>query len=616
MADIIHLLPDSVANQIAAGEVVQRPASAVKELLENSIDSGATAISLIIREAGKALIQVTDNGCGMSERDARMCFERHATSKITSSDDLLRIRTLGFRGEALASIASISQVELRTKRHEDEVGTSIIIEGTEFKGQSPVNCQNGTTVIVKNLFFNVPARRNFLKSNTLELKHILEEFFRVALVNPDTAFSFFNQDKLLYKIAPGNIRQRINNLLGNSYTQKLIPVEQSTDLVRISGYIGKPEFARKQRSEQYFFTNGRYMRSAYLNNAVERAFQELIPDDSNPIYFIYLELDPQTIDINIHPTKTEINFQDSKSIYAILHSAVRQAIGKHNLAPSLDFETETGLDIPPMPKGYEPKQPTITINPGYNPFQKKQNPQPALRFPGTSPETIKKWQEVFVTAAGFSQNSSSNSDSEQLAADLPLTDEPVHHEKATGFQVQKSFILTYTKKGILIVDQQNAHERILYERFSLSGQEVEPLSQPLLFPQTVNLSPDNAELFRQWRETFKTLGFDINDFGGNSFVINAFPFEVNTPDAVALFERTLELLRESGIDAKLSQKQILAKALAKRMCIKRGRTLSQPEIDTLIGHLFACSVPDISPDGKPTMMVIPFEEIYKKLKIY
>ena len=375
MPDLIRLLPDAVANQIAAGEVVQRPASAVKELLENAVDAGATSIKLLIKDAGKALIQVIDNGSGMSERDARMCFERHATSKIETANDLLTIHTLGFRGEALASIASIAQVEIRTKRNEDELGTCVQIDGSDVKNQYPVTAPDGTSIAVKNLFFNVPARRNFLKSNTLELKYIIEEFFRVALVTPQIAFYFYNNDKILHQVTASTLKQRIVELFGNHYNPRLIPVEQESSIVNIKGFIGKPEFAKKKRGEQYFFTNGRFIKSPYLNHAIENAFRELIPNDAYPTYFIYLTIDPKTIDVNIHPTKTEINFQDVKNIFAILQSSIRQSIGKFNITPSLDFEQEQGMVIPPLPPGAQVKQPTINVNPDYNPFEKKVQPQ-------------------------------------------------------------------------------------------------------------------------------------------------------------------------------------------------------------------------------------------------
>jgi DNA mismatch repair protein MutL len=615
MTDIIRLLPDSVANQIAAGEVVQRPASAVKELLENTIDAGATDVKLIIRESGKMLIQVTDNGCGMSERDARMCFERHATSKIQKADDLLAIRTLGFRGEALASIASIAQVELKTKRHEDEVGTSILVEGTEFKGQSPVSCQNGTTIIVKNLFFNVPARRNFLKSNTLELKYIIEEFFRVALVHPDIAFTFYNQDKVLFQLPLSNLKQRIINLYGSSYTQRLIPVEQQTALVNISGFIGKPEFAKKTRGEQYFFTNGRFMKSPYLHHAVDGAFKELIPDDSVPSYYIYMEVDPQTIDVNIHPTKTEINFQDIKSIYAILHAAVKQSIGKFNLSPSLDFDVEQSMTFPPIPENHPIRQPVIKIDPHYNPFEKKIQPQTCFSFPQKNPPSIQGWRELYATQPIASKEEIPSSRQDifgDSTSDKP--DETIIGKKL-GFQVQNSFIVTHTLSGVVIIDQQNAHERILYERFLAENKNDGKPGQHQLIPQTITLSPDDAQFFQEWKSHFLKLGFEINDFGKGSFVIQAIPMNLETTDVRMFIESVLESLKSPGPDQKMDQGQLLAKTMARKLSVKRGKKLHQEEMDTLIEKLFSCQAPGVSPDGKATMMVISYDELHKKFKI-
>ncbi len=616
MSDIIRLLPDSVANQIAAGEVVQRPASAVKELLENTIDAGATEIKLIIKDSGKLLIQVTDNGCGMSERDARMCFERHATSKIHKADDLLAIRTMGFRGEALASIASIAQVELKTKRHEDEVGTSILIEGTEFKGQFPVNCQNGTTVSVKNLFFNVPARRNFLKSNTLELKYIIEAFFRVALVNPDIIFTFYNQDKTLFHLPSGNLKQRIINLYGSYYSNRLIPVEQQSAMVNISGFIGKPEFAKKSRGEQFFFTNGRFMKSPYLHHAVEGAFRELIPDDSVPSYFIYMEVDPQTIDVNIHPTKTEINFQDIKSIYAILHAAVKQAIGKFSLSPTLDFETEQSMNFPPIPENQPVRQPVIAINPDYNPFEKKTQPQTSFSFPQKPSAPIQGWRDLYTTQqpplAEIIEfpvvNKSSSADSWEAINELTTN-------RKQGVQIQNSFIVTHSQSGIIIIDQENAHERVLYERFlDETSSETTP-GQRQLIPQTITLSPDDAQFLKEWDGYFRTLGFEIDDFGNGSFVIHAIPMNLETPDIGKFIESLLESLKSPGQSHKMDQNQLLSKAMAKKLSIKRGKKLHQEIIDSLIENLFACKVPGFSPDGKPTMWVISYDELNTKFKI-
>ncbi|MFZ4523578.1 MAG: DNA mismatch repair endonuclease MutL [Bacteroidales bacterium] len=616
MTDIIRLLPDSVANQIAAGEVVQRPASAVKELLENTIDAGATDIKLIIRESGKMLIQVTDNGCGMSERDARMCFERHATSKIQKADDLLAIRTLGFRGEALASIASIAQVELKTKRHEDEVGTSLLIEGTEFKSQSPVSCQNGTTISVKNLFFNVPARRNFLKSNTLELKYIIEEFFRVALVNPDLAFTFFNQDKTLFQLPSSNLKQRIVNLYGSSYAQRLIPVEQQTALVNISGYIGKPEFAKKTRGEQYFFANGRFIKSSYLHHAVDSAFKELIPDDSIPSYFIFMEVDPQTIDVNIHPTKTEINFLDIKSIYAILHAAVKQSIGKFSLSPSLDFETEQSMNFPPIPENHPIRQPEIKVNPDYNPFEKKIQPQTSFTFPQKPQPSIQGWRELYEIQPGREEKMDFPV-SDNLKIGDPTTSQPneIRVTRNRGTQVEDSFIITHTKSGIVIIDQQHAHERILYEKFMEENQADGSHGQHQLIPQTITLSPDDAAFFKEWQSHFRKLGFDISEFGNGSFVVHAIPVNLESKDIRMFIESVLESLKSPGLGNKSDQAQQLAKALAKKSSIRRGRKLHQEEMDSLIETLFACNVPGVSPDGKPTMVVLSYDELHTKFKI-
>jgi len=617
MSDIIRLLPDSVANQIAAGEVVQRPASAVKELLENTIDAGATEVKLIIKDAGKLLIQVVDNGCGMSERDARMCFERHATSKIQKADDLLAIRTMGFRGEALASIASIAQVELKTKRHDDEIGTSIIIEGTEIKSQTPVNCSNGTSISVKNLFFNVPARRNFLKSNTLELKYIIDAFFRVALVNPDMVFVFFNQDKILYQLPSGNLKQRIINLYGAYYSNRLIPVEQQSALVNISGFIGKPEYAKKTRGEQFFFTNGRFMKNPYLHHAIEGAFKELIPDDSVPSYFIYMEVDPQTIDVNIHPTKTEINFQDIKSIYAILHAAVKQAIGKFNLSPALDFETENSMNIPVFPADYPVKQPEIKINPAFNPFEKHIQPQTSFSFPYKESPSIAGWKELYQTQVQLDTKLVDK----QLESDeqnkIPFSDVELTQENALihGFQVQNSFLVTYSQSGILIIDQQTAHERILYEQF-LSDRNESPLTgQHQLIPQSITLGPEDAQLLRAWKPHFLNLGFEIDDFGKDSFVVHTMPVNCPSGELTPFIESLLESLKTTGQSVQDEQRQYLAKSLSKKLSVKRGKKLHQQEINSLIENLLACNVPSISPDGKPTMWLISLAELNTKFKI-
>ena len=618
MPDIIRMLPESVANQIAAGEVVQRPASAVKELLENTIDAGATEVRLIIKDAGKTLIQVTDNGCGMSERDARMCFERHATSKIQTAHDLFSIRTLGFRGEALASIASVAQVELKTKKTGDEIGTQLIIEGSEVKSHSPVNTSTGTSIQVKNLFFNVPARRNFLKSNTSELKYILEEFYRVALVHPDVSFTMFNQDKVMFQLHSANLRQRIVSLFGMNYNQRLIPVEQQTTMVNISGFIGKPEFAKKTRGEQYFFANGRFIRNPYLHHAVEAAFQELIPRDSYASYFLYLELDPGNIDVNIHPTKTEINFTDSKSIYAILQAAVRQALGKFNLTTVIDFEQEQSMDIPPMKPGQEIHQPQIRVNPEYNPFEKKTEFQPSLRFEnpgklaGSSFErekfTHSSSQEANIPAAPLADLIDKLS--EGSAPDLGLEFGSTSHEL---FQVANSFIVTETPKGLLIIDQQAAHERILYEELLDSGSTENALRSKII-PETMSFSPDDAILLKDLLDDFKTLGFEISEFGNNDFVLQSVPHDLGHTDFHGAVEQALETIKTELPGKNAAKSQMIAKALARSTAVSRGKILKKEEMEDLHSKLFRCRIPEHSPYGKPVFFVLSFEELNKKFK--
>ncbi len=614
MSDLIKLLPDSVANQIAAGEVVQRPASAVKELLENAVDSGATSIRLIIKDAGKTLIQVMDNGCGMSERDARMCFERHATSKIQTADDLLSIHTLGFRGEALASIASIAQVELRSKKTEEEVGTCVEIEGTEFKGQTPVACQDGTSISVKNLFFNVPARRNFLKSNTLELKYIIEEFFRVTMVNPGIAFTFHNNDKVLYQLPPSNLKQRLVALLGAAYNQRLVPVDQESGIVSISGFIGKPEFAKKTRGEQYFFTNGRFIKNPYLHHAIENAYRELIPNDAFPTYFIYLEVDPKTIDINIHPTKTEVNFQDIKSIYAILHSAIRQSIGKFNLTPTLDFENEPSLDIQPLPKDAVIRQPTITVDPTYNPFEKKTRPQTEIPLSGSHTGGDTSWKNLYdpLKNIHFQDQATTGHDVQNqqlIGLKGGHSDEPARNV----FQVKNRFLVTSMLSGMVIIDQQNATERIAYERLVADLEQPQAAAQFQLLTHKIQLSHQDAELLTEYLDIFNRYGYEITPFGNNEFVVHAIPSGTSNKDIDGLIEATLEALK-SPSEQKSSPQIRLARSLAKSMAARQNRKLQQEEMNNLVEQLFACKVPDITPDGKPTIVKLGYDELLKKFK--
>jgi DNA mismatch repair protein MutL len=613
--DLIHLLPDSVANQIAAGEVVQRPASAVKELLENAVDAGATHIKLVIRDAGKTLIQVIDDGCGLSERDARMCFERHATSKIQSADDLMAIHTLGFRGEALASIASIAQVELKTKRINDEVGTNIIIEGSEFKSQSPVSTPDGTSISVKNLFFNVPARRNFLNSNSLELKYIVEEFLRVSFVNPEIAFTFYNQDRILHQVPASNLKQRLIALLGNAYNQRLIPVNQESGIVNIHGFIGKPEFAKKTRGEQYFFANGRFIKNPYLHHAIENAFQQLIPKDSFPAYFIYLTVDPKTIDVNIHPTKTEINFQDIKSIYAILHSSIRQSIGKFNITPSLDFETEPSLDIPPLPKDAEVKQPTITIDPDYNPFEKKVKKQFEIPLSSRGKGNEEQWKPLYdpLKDVHFKQEMTHE---EQTGQHVIANWDKENPEKKYihPFQVQNRYIISTTLSGIIILDPQKARERIIYEQLISSFENDQASMQHQLHPQTILLSPEDFEMTIEMIDVFGKAGFGIREFGKNTILVEAIPADCVEENITDLFESILEGLKSGTDDGKTKVQIRVARTMAKSMAIFRKTKLQTEEMEAILEQLLACKVPDLTPDGNPTMIFTSFDELNKKFK--
>jgi DNA mismatch repair protein MutL len=614
MPDIIRLLPDSVANQIAAGEVIQRPASAVKELLENAVDAGGTSIKLIIKEAGKSLIQVIDDGCGMSETDARICFERHATSKIQTANDLLAIRTLGFRGEALASVASIAQIEIKTRRTEDEIGTSVRIDGSEFIAQNPDPCPSGTNISVKNLFFNVPARRNFLKSNALELKYIIEEFFRVALVNASTGFTFYNNEKILFQVSPSNLKQRLVALFGNPYNQRLVPVNLESAIVNITGFIGKPEFAKKTRGEQYFFTNGRFIKSPYLHHAVENAFQEMIPKDAFPTYFLYLDIDPKSIDINIHPTKTEINFQDSKSIYTILMSAVRQAIGKFSMSPSLDFEREPSMDPPPFGSDQAIRQPTITINPDYNPFEKTVKPQGELPLTPRERSNQENWQKLYDPLKSFSPFEPSKEAASQQHFMADVDREAARITIAGIFQVQNRFIVTYTANGVVIVDQQNAHERVLYERFAKTDAMREIVSQKLLIPQTISLSHADSELYMEYQKEIEELGFEITVFGKNSYLVISVPSECTDAHLPDLFEQMLETLKNNPNDLKTRSRSYLAASMAKTLSVKRGVKLQKEEIISIVESLFSCKVPEITMDGKPTMVKVSYEELQKTFK--
>ena len=601
--DIIKLLPDSVANQIAAGEVIQRPASVVKELMENALDAGATQIDLYIKDAGRTSITVIDNGCGMSETDARLCFERHATSKIKKAEDLFLIKTMGFRGEALASIAAVAQVELMTRRADDELGTKIIIEGSVVKEQLPKPMSVGTNFTVKNLFFNIPARRNFLKSNEVEMRHITDEFFRVAMMNPEVGFSLTSNEKEIYHLPKGNLKQRIVGLCGKDYDKKLLPVQQETETATINGFIVKPEFLRKTRGEQYFFVNKRFIKHAYLHHAIENAYQELIPKDCFPGYFIDIEIDPKEIDINIHPTKTEVNFQDVKLVYAILHSAVRKAIGQNNLAPMLDFDVtpDLGFDFGEASRMDRPVvEPKIDFNPSFNPFKS----QPQTRHSSGNWKIL--YEDNNDTVAS-NINKISDFDDVNMAT--------VVDNRNLYIQLQQSYIVTTMKSGLLIVDQHLAHMRILYEKYlrEMENSMEMSASQQELFPQHITLGTNDASLLKEIMPDLEKIGFRIQQMNATTFIINGTPADSKNNDAVTLLEKILDMYKTNIVDLKLDKKLNLARTLASQLAIKSGQSLNPIEMQDLIDRLFACAVAEVSPDGKKIYTILNVNELKTRL---
>lgn len=602
MPDIIQLLPDAVANQIAAGEVIQRPASAVKELLENAIDAGADDIQLVVKDAGRTLIQVIDNGCGMSSTDARMSFERHATSKIREANDLFAIRTLGFRGEALASIAAIAQVEMKTKRHEDELGISLQIEGSKLVNQSPCTTANGTSISVKNLFFNVPARRNFLKSNTAELRHITEEFLRVAMVHENISFSMQANNKIIYQLKSSGLKERIVAIFGKTYRERLVPVEQESSIANIKGFIGKPEFARKTRGEQYFFVNGRFIKHPYLHHSVDQAFRELLPSDTYPSYFIYIEAEPDRIDINIHPTKTEVNFQDQQHVYAILKSAVRQALGKFNIGPAIDFDVEQSLDFKPPLKGQVIKNP-FNKEPGkYNPFESKSSSgyskPPDSRLDRSNREN---WEKLFEGPEPAQENLKDTGNSGEIIS---------HNDTRGGvFLFAGQYIVSSTSSGIVLIHRKRAHERILYDRFMEQLQSGNTSSQQELFPQQLNFPHSDAEIIRELKPDLEMLGFNINEIGKNTFVVSGIPTGAMNKNIRELLDKILENYKKNLLELDQDIRSGLARSMAVNLATKSGGTMSREEMEAMISQLFSTRVPDTSPTGKKIIRTLGTDEI-------
>ena len=641
MTDIIQLLPDSIANQIAAGEVIQRPASAVKELLENAIDAGASSIKLILKDAGKTLIQVIDDGCGMSETDARMCFERHATSKIRSSEDLFNIRTMGFRGEALASIAAIAQVELRSRRRTDELGTKIIIEGFELKGQEPCQCPGGTNFQIKNLFFNVPARRNFLKSNTVELRHVMDEFERVAMANPSVFFSFHHNNQEIFHLPAGNHRQRIVSIFGKETNKKLVPVQEDTDLVSIMGFVGKPEFAKKTRGEQFFFVNNRFIKSQYLNHALHSAFEDIMQKDSFPSYYIFIDIDPSRIDINVHPTKQEIKFEDERIVYNYLKVAVRHALGASAVTPMLDFEQERGISQSyTIPKNvarqnYDPQTGNFTGGTKQSNFEQTKNDLNFKKPSSLERSNLQNWEKLYeVFDVKVTESFENTLDNQALTEDdndsmtfesnfedsgtpftLDDTEGSFSKQQKDPYQIHNSYIVSQIKSGFLLIDQQAASERILFEKYLTLLNEKQVSTQTQLFPKTLHFSAHDAAILKEILPEINQLGFDVQEFGNETFIVHGLPSDwTQGKDEQKVIESLLEQYK-SEIDFQLDISERIARSLARSAAIKRGTPLSIRETQELIDQLFACSMPFKSPTGRNCFISFDLEDLQKQFLV-
>lgn len=603
MPDVIKLLPDSVANQIAAGEVIQRPASVVKELVENSVDAGAKNIRVIIKDSGKTLIQVSDNGSGMSETDARLSFERHATSKITSAQDLFAITTKGFRGEALASIAAVAMVELRTRRDENETGILVIVNGSKVEAQEPCSCPVGSSFSVKNLFFNIPARRKFLKSDNTEIRHIVNEFQKIALAHPEIKFSLHHNDSEIYNLLPGNLRQRIIGVFGKQINQDLITLETETNLIKIKGFVGKPENARRTYGEQFFFVNNRFMKHPYFHKAVVEAYQNILPVEAIPSYFIFMEADPASIDINIHPTKTEIKFEDERSIWQILMASVREALGRFNIVPSLDFENEALVDIPVLmgTPGPLPDQPGIEIDPRFNPFDREERPLERSGYiERFERENTANWEKLY-TALEKENESSDHFDK-------------IKESTRKFFQIKSKYFVCPVKSGLMLIDQKRAHERVLYERFLDCLSNNRSVSQVELFPVTAELNPSDYFILKELEEDLAILGFRFEHTGVNIITITGRPSDSSSSDPLEMLEILLEDFKNSEAGPSAGAKERIAAGMASASAIQYGKILTQGEMEDLFDTLFACQSPNYSPKGKAVISIITLDEIDRRFK--
>ncbi|MBC5863533.1 DNA mismatch repair endonuclease MutL [Flavobacterium turcicum] len=613
MSSIIQLLPDHVANQIAAGEVVQRPASVVKELLENAVDAKATDIKLIIKDAGKALVQVIDNGQGMSVTDARLCFERHATSKIRLAEDLFSLHTKGFRGEALASIAAIAHVELKTKQDQEELGHHIIIEGSKFVSQEMAVLPKGTSFAIKNLFFNIPARRNFLKSDVVEFRHVVDEFQRVALAHPSIYFTFYHNGSEMFNLPPASFRQRIVGIFSGKTNEKLVPVQEETDIVTIQGFVSKPEFAKKSRGEQFFFVNDRYIKSGYLHHAVMSAYDGILKDGAQPSYFLYLQVPPNTIDINIHPTKTEIKFDDEHALYAILRAAIKHSLGQFNVAPVLDFDRDANLDTPYHYKDLTGETPTIQVDGNFNPFAEQKPKASFSSYKKTEPTA--SWESLYV---GLKQDTfevgQMNFENEEVTSSL-FGDDEVEQAVHKTYQIHKKYIVSSIKSGMVIVDQQRAHQRVLYEQFLVNMTVNQAASQQLLFPLNLFYSTTEMELIKELQQALVHTGFVFDDNANDHIVISGIPVNVTESEVSIVLEQLLSDLQDGIPDSSFSQNDTIAKSMAKSLAVKTGTHLSEKEQENLVNGLFACKEPNVSPFQKPTFITMRVEDLDKKFAV-
>lgn len=623
MSDVIKLLPDSVANQIAAGEVIQRPASVIKELVENAIDAHATHVQIILKDAGRTLIQIIDDGVGMSETDARLAFERHSTSKIRTADDLFTLHTMGFRGEALASIAAISQVELRTRRHDDQLGTHLIINASKCESQEPDMCPAGSNFMIKNIFFNVPARRKFLKSNQVELSNIVKEFEKLALVNNTVEFTLMHNGNVMYKLMKGTFRQRIAALMGNSLDQQLLPIGIDTSLVKVEGYVGKPENARKRNALQFMFVNERYMRHPYFHKAVMTAYEQLIPEGEQPNYFLRFTVDPQAIDVNIHPTKTEIKFEDELPIWQILAAGVKETLGRFSEVPVIDFDTQDAPSIPAYQGHVEVHRPEIEVDPSYNPFNSQHSQSShaqSRQRQAPSDSSLSNWDELFanferkkrdsiVTDAGQQSAAMPVSPSDETTVANPVL--PLGDLQSVYLQLKGRYILSPAKSGLMIIDQHRAHVRILFDRYINRVNNGSMSSQAVLFPEVLHLSAAQSVTLQGLLPEMEKMGFSLSALSGNDWTVNAVPSGLDGIDMSSMINQIVESVENGGLPLKKRIYDHLALTLARSAAIPVGRTLMQEEMEMLVADLLRLPEPNYTPDGKTIITVIPIEQINK-----